>query len=254
MRDMTVLDAAELAAIAAEHPYPLIFATVSGAHLYGFPSRNSDVDLRGVHLLPLSDVVGLDQGPETVDRSWVRNEAEVDLVTHDAAKFFRLLLRPNGYVLEQLLSPIVVHSSEAHRQLIAIAPELITRGHAHHYRGFANGQWKLFQSNREIKPLLYAFRVLLTGIHLMRTGAVLAHLPTLLEVVEEAPRFLDELIVAKVENEHGNIGTESAERFGPDLERLHQVLTEAETASQLPVAPSAASELNALLISLRLAA
>lgn len=35
------------------HPYPLVFATISGAHLYGFPSADSDDDLRGVHLLPL---------------------------------------------------------------------------------------------------------------------------------------------------------------------------------------------------------
>ncbi len=35
------------------HPYPLVFATISGAHLYGFPSPDSDFDLRGVHLLPL---------------------------------------------------------------------------------------------------------------------------------------------------------------------------------------------------------
>ena len=34
------------------HPYPLVFATISGAHLYGFPSPDSDYDLRGVHLLP----------------------------------------------------------------------------------------------------------------------------------------------------------------------------------------------------------
>ena len=36
------------------HPYPLLFATISGAHLYGFPSPDSDFDLRGVHLLPLT--------------------------------------------------------------------------------------------------------------------------------------------------------------------------------------------------------
>ncbi len=44
------------------HPYPLLFATISGAHLYGFPSPDSDFDLRGVHLLPLEQVVGLDVG------------------------------------------------------------------------------------------------------------------------------------------------------------------------------------------------
>ena len=85
-----------------QHPYPLVFATISGAHLYGFPSADSDYDLRGVHLLPLSEVVGLRVGHETVEKSGIYDGLEVDLVTHDARKFFALLLRKNGYVLEQL--------------------------------------------------------------------------------------------------------------------------------------------------------
>ncbi|MEO8892275.1 MAG: nucleotidyltransferase domain-containing protein, partial [Coleofasciculaceae cyanobacterium] len=43
-------------------PYPLLFTTVSGAHLYGFPSPDSDYDLRGVHILPVAEVVKLDPG------------------------------------------------------------------------------------------------------------------------------------------------------------------------------------------------
>jgi predicted nucleotidyltransferase len=52
--------------IVAEQPYPLLFATISGAHLYGFPSPDSDFDLRGAHVLPLEKVVGLDVRDETV--------------------------------------------------------------------------------------------------------------------------------------------------------------------------------------------
>ena len=55
-----------LGSIVTEQPYPLVFATVSGAHLYGFASVDSDVDLRGVHLLPAAEVVGLRTGPETL--------------------------------------------------------------------------------------------------------------------------------------------------------------------------------------------
>ena len=69
------------------HPYPLVFATISGAHLYGFPSPDSDYDLRGVHLLPLEEVVGLDMGQETVEKSGLEDGIELDLVTHDAKKF-----------------------------------------------------------------------------------------------------------------------------------------------------------------------
>src|SRR5437667_4451299 len=93
-----------LAPIIASQPYPMVFVTISGAHLYGFPSPDSDYDLRGVHVLPVSDVVGLDTGTETIEVSQAREGIELDLVTHDIKKFFKLLLKKNGYVLEQLFS------------------------------------------------------------------------------------------------------------------------------------------------------
>ena len=83
-------------------PYPLLFATISGAHLYGFPSPDSDFDLRGAHVLPLEKVVGLDMPDETVEDSRVIEGLEMDIVSHDVRKFFSLLLKKNGYVLEQL--------------------------------------------------------------------------------------------------------------------------------------------------------
>lgn len=79
-----------------DHPYPLLFATLSGAHLYGFPSPDSDFDLRGAHILPLRAIVGLDVGDETVERSGVRDGLEMDLVTHDVRKFFSMMLKKNG--------------------------------------------------------------------------------------------------------------------------------------------------------------
>src|SRR5580704_10141713 len=110
-----------LRAEAARHPYPLLFATVSGAHLYGFPSPASDYDLRGVHILPAEEAVGLLPTRETIEVEGMRGEVEMDLVTHDVLKFFSLLLKRNGYVLEQLYSPLVVQSSQAHEELKEIA-------------------------------------------------------------------------------------------------------------------------------------
>lgn len=252
-RDMRELDLAELATIAAEHPYPVPFATVSGAHLYGFPSRDSDVDLRGVHLLPVADLVGLRSGPETVDRSWIRDGAEIDLVTHDMRKFVRLLLRRNGYVLEQLLSPLVVATGPAHEELVALAPGCLTRHHAHHYRGFARNQWQLFDRSQELKPLLYTFRVLLTGIHLLRTGDLSVHLPTLLDLIDGHPPYLPDLLAAKAGQEHGELppGTPQPDRLATDVETLHQRLDDAEARSPLPEHSTAEPALHDLLVRLR---
>src|SRR6195952_4507475 len=89
--------------IVAAQPYPLLFATISGAHLYGFPSPDSDYDLRGVHVFPMYELVGLDAPDDTIEITNFDDGIELDLVTHDLKKFILLMLRPNGYVLEQLL-------------------------------------------------------------------------------------------------------------------------------------------------------
>jgi hypothetical protein len=173
---------AEVVKAVKTHPYPLLFATISGAHLYGFPSADSDWDIRGVHILPATEVMGLLPQQETIEVS-EQSPVELDIVSHDARKFFGLLLKPNGYVLEQLYSPIILHSTPEHDELKQIAHGCITRFHVHHYLGFAANQWQLFRKEEppRVKPLLYVFRVLLTGIHLMRTGEVEANLPVLNE-------------------------------------------------------------------------
>lgn len=174
--------------IVAEQPYPLLFATISGAHV-----------------LPLDAVVGLEVRDETVQDSRVIEGLEMDIVSHDVQKFFGLLLKKNGYVLEQLFSPLIVRTTPEHEELKAIARGCITKHHSHHYFGFAETQWKLFlkgepetvaavcdrrtdgadtaplqaKSVRRVKPLLYVYRILLTGIHLMRTGEIQANLVTL---------------------------------------------------------------------------
>lgn len=241
----------DLTPVIAEQPAPLLFATVSGAHLYGFPSQDSDLDLRGVHLLPAADLVGLREPEETRSRTWVRLGVEMDLVTHDLRKFVRLMLRRNGYVLEQLLSPLVAHTTDAHRELAAFVPGVLTRHHAHHYRGFAVTQWRLFEKTGELKPLLYTFRVLLTGIHLMRSGEVQAHLPTLAGE-PAAPGYLPELVAAKAEREHGTAVVDHA-RVAADVERLHAVLDEAQAVSALPEAPTAHDALHDFVVRVRLA-
>jgi predicted nucleotidyltransferase len=239
--------------VVAAQPYPLLFATVSGAHLYGFPSPDSDYDLRGVHILPVEEVVGLDPGRETIETSRMVDGLELDLVTHDVRKFFLLLMKKNGYVLEQLLSPLVVHTTPEHDELKRIARGCITRHHSHHYFGFAETQWKLFEkeSPRRVKPLLYVFRVLLTGIHLMRAGEVEANLLKLNE--EYHLPYVPDLAARKLAGpEKSTLEDADLEFFQAEYQRLRNVLESAFQASRLPEAPKGRSALNDLLIRLRL--
>ena len=94
---MTLTVPAWSAEIIATLPHPVIFATVSGAHLYGFASTDSDLDLRAAHLLPAHEVVGLHTGPSTVQSGGFRDGVELDVVSHD-------LLKPALYLLRVLLT------------------------------------------------------------------------------------------------------------------------------------------------------
>jgi predicted nucleotidyltransferase len=236
-----------------QHSYPLLFATISGAHLYGFPSPDSDFDVRGVHLLPLQEVVGLKAGHETIEKSGVHDGLEIDLVTHDAKKFFSMMLKKNGYVLEQLFSPLVVHTTPEHGELKAIAGQCITRHHAYHYLGFAATQWKLFgkENPSRVKPLLYVYRVLLTGIHLMQTGVVEANLLGLNETVKLP--YLADLIERKVAGmEKETLPETDAGLHEREYERLRGKLQKAFEATDLPEAAGGSAALQDLLVRLRL--
>lgn len=241
--------------IVAAQPYPLLFATISGAHLYGFPSPDSDFDLRGAHMLPVEKIAGLEVSDETVEDSRVIEGLEMDIVSHDVRKFFKLLLKKNGYVLEQLYSPLVVHTTPEHDQLKRIACGCVTRHHSHHYFGFSETQWKLFlkESPRRVKPLLYVYRVLLTGIWLMRTGEIQAHLPTL-NASFRLP-YLSDLIARKTGGPEQSTLAEADIAFHEaEYLRLRGELQAAHDASRLVEEPAAETRLalNELLVRVRL--
>lgn len=243
----------QLRNIVKESPYSLLFATVSGAHLYGFPSPDSDYDLRGAHILPLPEVIGLFEEKETIEPNRDRDGLQIDLVTHDVKKFFRLMLKKNGYVLEQLYSPLIVYTTPEHEELKTIARDCVTRFHAYHYLGFSKSEWGNFEREqpRKVKTLLYVLRVLLTGIHLMRTGEVEASLINLNEVFRLS--YIPELIECKVKGAEG-IALDEVEIgfFRTEYERLRGELESAMEASHLPHRASADIALHDLLVRVRL--
>lgn len=248
-----MIDYELLLAEVARHPYPLLFATVSGAHLYGFPSPDSDYDLRGVHILPATEAVGLLPKRETIEFSGLRDGIEMDLVTHDILKFFTMLLKRNGYVLEQLYSPLIAHTTPEHAELKEIAAGCVTRHHSHHYLGFAATQWDLYQKDNppRVKPLLYVYRVLLTGIHLMRTGKVEANLVTLND--EFHLPYVPELVQRKIHGaEKGSLGLGETAFHKAEYERLTAQLKSAATDSSLPNEPGCRDALKDLLVRIRL--
>jgi hypothetical protein len=144
-----------------------------------------------------------------------------------------------------------VVTSPLHDALQQLAPDLVSRGHAHHYLGFAAGQQGLFERTGLLKPALYTLRVLLTGAHLMRTGL----LETDLNVLGAALPYVPDLIATKRQAEHGPLPDAARADLDRDIPRLRADLETARDTSPLPlrVAPSAVEALHQLVVRARLA-
>jgi predicted nucleotidyltransferase len=246
-----MLDRAHLAEVARRGPAP-VFATISGAHLYGFASPDSDVDLRGAYLLSAREMLGLRKAEETLT---IESKSPIDLdwVAHDLRKFVRMLVSHNGYVLEQLYSPLIVITTPAHAELLSLGKGCITRPTVRHYQGFARGRRKrVHEPDATVKHLLYAYRVLLSGIHLMRTGEVVANITSLRE--EFQLPMVEALVRRKQEGAEKMplLEQEVAEHDGY-LDALERELEESARKSSLPDEPSTRDALEDLVIRLRLA-
>jgi predicted nucleotidyltransferase len=245
-----MLDREHLAHVARQGPEPL-FATISGAHLYGFASADSDVDLRGAFILPARAVLGLHPPSETLtieDTTTI----ELDWVAHDIRKFARMMTNHNGYVLEQLFSPLVVVATPELEELRELGKGCVTRPTLRHYQGFGRGRRKrLHEPAPTVKHLLYAYRVFLSGIHLMRTGEVVANIVVLNDHFRLSE--VDELVRRK------RLGTEKMELHGAEvalhdrrLDLLEAGLDQAAADSRLPNEPTNVDALNDFVVRLRL--
>ncbi len=230
-----------------------LFVTVSGAHLYGFPSPDSDVDLRGCHLLPLRRVVSMRPRQETSEYAGIEEGREIDFVSHDAGKFFHLMLRKNGYVMEQLFSPLVVVGDAPLEELRSVARGCLTKHIAHHYRGFAENELLELdrQAEKRVKTMLYAYRVLLTGIRVLSSGEIEADLRKLLEA-RPLPGVAELVERKRAGAEQGVLPAEEAAGHREALRALRAELESAAAASSLPDVPSQADALDDLLVRLRL--
>jgi len=147
----------------------------------------------------------------------------------------------------------VVETTPEHEELKDIAHGCVTRHHSHHYLGFAATQWELLQKDDppRVKPLLYVYRVILTGIHLMRTGRVEANLLHLNQ--DFRLPYVPDLVARKTSGpEKGALGTDELGFHEAEYKRLIALLEAAAAQTKLPAEPSCRNALNDLLVRVRL--
>jgi predicted nucleotidyltransferase len=233
----------------------LLWLALSGAHAYGFPSEDSDLDLKGVHVIPAGKLLGLDEANEAIDRITLWEGREHDFTTNEVGHVARLLLRGNGNMFERFLGPLPLVTTPAGHRLRKIAQGALSLRVFHHYAGFFQGMVREYRTEaaagvRKAKRLLYGYRVALTGIHLLLEGEMVTNLLALHE--RYGFPAVPELVAVKRARETETILEADEPKYLGDLARLERLLEDARSSSVLPEEPPNRSELEELVVKLRL--
>ncbi len=242
-----------LAAIEAAHDVRLLLAVESGSRAWGFPSPDSDYDVRFVYVRRRDWYLSLVPGRDVIETPIVD---AIDLNGWDIRKALGLLLRSNAVIGEWMASPIRYRPDHpAVASLARLADDVLdARALAHHYASLgrtAAERWLTGEGVVSVKKYFYALRPALAIRYLRLHGGArppmdLRALMAAGRLAPELHRQIDDLVAAKARtNERGN-----AMRC-PDLDALiRDELGRVGEVRSRTVSPDAAQAANTLFLEL----
>lgn len=238
-----------LDARAAERHHLVVY--LSGAHAYGFPSPDSDLDLKSIHIAPTSALVGLEPRDGGAELMTVVDGVELDYGSNELGPVLGGVLKGNGNYLERLLGDLVLACD--HAALASLRPLVtatLSRRVVRHYGGFAAAQRKLVEATPTAKKALYVLRTARTGLHLLRTGALVTDLTALTPLYGPD---VGELVARKRTGERVALTGDELTRWLGELTAAVADLDRAVATSVLPPEPpaDAVAALDAWLRDLR---
>ncbi|HIC80049.1 MAG TPA: nucleotidyltransferase domain-containing protein [Kiloniellaceae bacterium] len=245
------LIAERLDAIERDHDVRLLFAIESGSRAWGFPSPDSDYDVRFVYVHRPEWYLSIEQRRDVIE---LPIEGDLDINGWDLRKALALLLKPNPVLLEWLRSPIVYRADgEAMVKLVDLAEKTAyRRPSAYHYLHLCRGQYRRFVEGKErvkLKTYFYALRPALALMWLRRhpdraLPMNFAELRAGLELPAGLSDFLDEMLARKARSRE--LGE------GPRLVVLDALIEEEMARAELalpgnaPATPDLAAEADTL--------
>jgi predicted nucleotidyltransferase len=241
---------ASLSQIQQEQGFKIIYACESGSRAWGFPSKDSDYDVRFLYINPPEWYLSfnVEEKPDVFERPITD---ELDISGWDLRKALKLLRKSNPPLLEWLNSPIVYREvTEVVERLKELVPEFYSPiACAYHYLHMAQGNYREYSRGDVVwrKKYLYILRPLLAiGWIEQETAAVPMEFQTLVDRLisdSDLRRAIDDLLEAKkagkemdrgpaipelnafIDSELKRLETEMPRRVNPkaDVERLNDL-------------------------------
>jgi predicted nucleotidyltransferase len=222
---------------------------LSGAHAYGFPSPDSDLDLKAIHVARTADLLGFEVPAPTVDRAEILEGVEIDYTSNELAHALSGILGGNGNFIERVLGRTVPYASPLLAELRPLAQRSLSRRVHRHYRGFALNQLRFVEKEPTVKKLLYVLRTALTGTFMLETGEVEPDLTLLLARYGLADAA--SLVERKRAGERVAMEPGLLEAWRPRVDALFVRLDAAVEGSPLPPEPPNAAEIGEWLLAVR---
>ncbi len=153
-----------LLAIEKEKNIEILYACESGSRGWGFPSPDSDYDVRFIYKHPINWYLSLSDRKDSLD---FKITDELDINGWDIRKFLRLGRKSNATIFEWLQSPIIYSEVENFKENTwsKVADHFIPKSLGHHYLGIANNSLKTSMNGEDIKikKYFYVLRPLLAA-------------------------------------------------------------------------------------------
>lgn len=164
-------------------PDSIILEGVTGSTAYGLATENSDVDIKGIYLLPTSEVLKMGFDPQHT----TKDHTDPDWVYHEVGKFMKLVVSGNPTVTELLYLDEYTHLTPIGQMLIDNRDAFLsTKAVMNAYRGYAFSQAKKLNNrteqglegydsslkNRFAKHSRHLYRLMLQCEQLITTGTL----------------------------------------------------------------------------------
>ncbi len=188
---------------------PLFYA-VSGSHLYRFADDESDVDVRGIHLVPSDShlkimspqsEIKVNQGSVT---DGFEDYEEVDFVSYELKTFGRHLCNGNFNLYEFLYSDIIIRNNILlpREKLQESIEHFLPHNLPRKYRGMAKSMKSRYIDDEayiEPKRFLYTIKGLLAGHYVSQRKSIETDFMTLSQEIlnEEDHSLVQKLVEAK---------------------------------------------------------
>lgn len=163
----------ELKRIESEEKVRILYACESGSRAWGFPSQDSDYDVRFLYAHPTEWYLSVHPGRDVIERPI---SAQLDLSGWDIRKALQLLAKSNPPLLEWLHSPIrYLEWGTVVGSMREMTPDLYSpRSSIHHYLHLGEGNFRDYLQGERVrlKKYFYVLRSVLACQWLAERGGI----------------------------------------------------------------------------------